>query len=438
MAMDRRTLVKYLAGASAAGALAGCISTEDPDDDGNGGNGGNGDDDDSQEYEEDEDWPTVEPEGVSGNAEIWHSLSEGEQADFEGNIDQFNGDYDVTVSADEIAELEEQITASIPAGEGPEMHMWAHDWAGRDYEAGFLSDQSDRLRIDLEEYFVPGAVDAAQYDGATIGLPHAAETVGLIYNKDYVDEPPETFEEMQEIMDEHHDPAEGTYGLSYPLDPYFYSAWVHGFGGYYYDDDSGELGLTNEESIRGFEFIKEELFEPYMAADYEYDAQASVFLEGNAPFAFNGPWFVGDVTDFEVGTAPWPEVNGHTPSPYSGFQLMYFTSEMDEDEERADAAVAFAEWYTSNTAIVSQMADQHGFIPVHNAFVEDDDEADELPDAVQGFAGAVEQGIPMPASPEMNQVWEPTEDEFIAYLTDSKSIEDAMEDAEARIRDAWD
>ncbi|MFP8955949.1 extracellular solute-binding protein [Natrialbaceae archaeon A-CW3] len=431
--------MKYLAGASAAGALAGCISTEEPDD-GNGNGDGNGDGNGgSEDYEEDEDWPTVEPqEGVDGEADIYHSLSEGERDDFEGNIDSFNDSYEATIRPNEVAELEETITADIPAGEGPEIHLWAHDWVGRDYEAGFLSDQTDRLQIDLDEYFVPGAAESVQYDGSIVGLPHAAETVSLIYNKDYVDEPPETFEEMREIMDEHHDPGgEGTYGLSYPLDPYFYSSWVHGFGGYYYDDDSGELGLTNDESIEGFDFIKEELYDQYMAADWEYDAQASVFMEGNAPFAFNGPWFVGDV-DFEVGVAPWPEVDGHTPSPYTGIQVLYFTAEMEEDDDRADAATAFAEWYTTNTSIVAQMADQHGYIPVHQAFVEDDEEADELPENVQGFAQAVEQGVPMPTSPEMNQVWEPVEEEFIAVLNENKSTAEAMADAEERIRDAWD
>ncbi|WP_187432842.1 extracellular solute-binding protein [Natronococcus pandeyae] len=431
--MERRTMVKYLAGASAAGVLAGCISTEEPESgDDDGGNGG------AEDYDEHEDWETVEPEDISGEATLWHSLSGGEQDDFEANLESFNGQFDADIGPNHISDLEEQTMAAIPAGDGPELFMWAHDWIGEYHQNGFLSDQSADVSFDLEEYFGENA-ESGMFDGELHGLPHAAETVGLIYNKEYVDEPPETFEELLDIAAEHHDPEDGTYGLGWPMDAYHVSAFPHGFGGHYYDDEAGELGLTNSETVEGFEYVLDEVWE-YMPGDPDGEAQEAVFLEGNAPFLFSGPWQLGqlDEDEFEWGVAPWPEVEGHTPSPFTGVQLIYFASAMDEDDERADAARAFAEWYTTNTAVIAQMADDHGFIPVHNAFAEDGEEEDELTDDLQGFAAAVDQGQPMPVDPDFQAVWEPLEDEWWEALNGNKSVADAMADAESRIEDAWD
>ncbi len=52
------------------------------------------------------------------------------------------------------------------------------------------------------------------------------------------------------------------YGLSYPLDAYFMSAWAHAFGGYYFDESNVELGLSNEATLEGFQFILDNL-RPY-------------------------------------------------------------------------------------------------------------------------------------------------------------------------------
>lgn len=433
MTMDRRTMVKYLAGASAAGVLAGCISTEEPESGDDGGNGGG-----AEDYDEHEDWETVEPDDISGEAALWHSLSGGEQDDFEANLGTFNDRFDLDVGPNHISDLEEQTMAAIPAGDGPELFMWAHDWIGEYHQNGFLSDQSGDVSFDLEEYFGENA-ESGTFDGELHGLPHAAETVGLIYNKDYVDEPPETFDELLDIADEHHDPDGGTYGLGWPMDAYHVSAFPHGFEGDYYDDESGELGLTNDETVEGFEYVLDEVWE-YMPGDPDGEAQEAVFLEGNAPFLFSGPWQLGqlDEDEFEWGVAPWPEVEGHTPSPFTGVQLIYFASAVDEDDERAEVARAFAKWYTTNTAVIAQMADDHGFIPVHNAFAEDGEEEGELTDDLRGFAAAVDQGQPMPVDPDFQAVWEPLEDEWWEALNGNKSVADAMADAESRIEDAWD
>lgn len=403
MRMDRRTLLQGMAGASTLG-IAGCMDVI---------SGSSGPNDD---------------------ATLWHARAEGPKAEFEENLEQYNEENDVEISGSHIADLESKVTSNIPAGDGPEAYQWAHDWVVKFNQRGDLSDQSDQVDVDLGQ-FTDAAANAVQTNGELVGLPVNAETVGLVYNKDMVDEPPETIEEMQSIMDEHHDPDNNTYGLSYPVNGYFISAWAHAFGGYYYDQENDELGITNDETIEGFQFILDELI-PYMPSDYEYDPQAAAFADGNAPFAINGPWFLGSVTDndYDVGAAPLPSPEGGEPKPFTGIKMWYFTARMDDDEERAEVARDFVEWYATSEEIATQRAEKQAAIPVLKSVANRDD----LPENVRGYAAAVEQGQRMPNHPHMDKVWGPTENAFKSAINGEQELEPALENAAETIRDDWE
>jgi len=172
---------------------------------------------------------------------------------------------------------------------------------------------------------------------------------------------------------------------------------------------------------------------PYSPNDYDYGPQAAVFAEERAPFAINGPWELGNA-DFDVGVAKLPAPEGGTPAPYSGVQMIYFADGVGDDPDGADAARDFTEWYTTNTDILTRLAEEQGFIPVLDELAGSDD----LPDAVKGFSASAADGTPMPAHPRMNQVWGPTEDAIMNAITGGESLEDAAANAESRIRDNWD
>lgn len=432
--IDRRTLIEIAAGAGVLG-LAGCIGVEEADDDPADGaddaddtdDTSDGDTDDGDDADDSDDDGT--PDEDLGEAEIWYDLQEGEIQIMESAIEDFNGGNPYEIDGVDVAEMQDQLTASIPVGEGPELFIWAHDWAGDFGESGFLSAQTGD--VNLEPYTEP-AQQAAQFEGEVYGLPFASETIALIYNRDMVDEPPETVAEMQDIMDHYHEPAAGEYGLSYNIDAYFVSAYAHAFGGFYYRTDGHELGVTNQETIDGLRVVLEEL-DPYSPDDHEYGPQAAVFADENAPFAINGPWELGNL-DFDYGVTKLPAPEGGTAAPYTGVQLVYFADAMNDDADRAEAAREFTEWYTTNTEVLMELAEGHGFIPV----LEDLAGTDDLPQAVEGFSASAADGTPMPAHPRMNHVWEPVEDAIFNAITGEHTLEEAMAEAEERILDAWD
>ena len=380
---------------------------------------------------------SVEPERGSGTATLWVDRTPAELQLLAGTKAIFESRYEPTLAYDDVpgGTFQAKLQSAVPAGEGPHLFEWAHDLAGSYWESGLLSDQREALRVDPCQY-VDTAWDAANWNSHTIGLPVAAETVALLYNKEYVETPPETLGEMEATMAAYHDPENGQFGLGYTINPYFVSGFAQAYGGEIYDTENDELGLTDDALIKGLSVVYDDL-RPYMPRDPARSTQAAVFTQGNAPFTIDGPWQLPgyDSTDFEVGVTTLPSLpEGGQPRPYVGVALLYFTSEMAEQTPESVAAREFAEWYTTNPRRILNLANNGGFVPVHDQIAGHP----ELPSRVRGFTQQVAAGYPMPASPRMAQVWSPFRDALVrAFNADSPDLDGLMASAERQIRANW-
>lgn len=402
MGHNRRTFLNGAAGMAATSMLAGCL----------GGGGG----------------------GSSAN-EVWHKFTEAEQDDLETHAETFRQQSEASIKFQKINNLKDKLTTSFPSNSGPGSFVWAHDWMGQlttRGENGFLYDASEDVDISV---YTEVAQQASTYDGGLYGLPYGAETVTLMYNKELVDSPPETFEEMVAVMDEFHDPENGKYGLSYPFDPYFVSAWVQAFGGFLYNDETDELGLEKDETVRGFEFLVDKIW-PYTPKDPKYNPQTAVFGGGKAPFAINGPWQVGSFRDagVDLGIAPLPTVEGTRPRPYTGIQMWYFSKELSGSDDALSAITEWAEWYTTNSDVLLSNAENQGLIPVHSEV----SQSDQLDSDIKPFAKTFQSGVPMPQSPKMNNVWDPTGNALTQMINGRKDPRAALQKAAKTIQQRWD
>ena len=431
MTMDRRTVLKNLGVAGTIGALAGCVGVQEQGSTGgqsNSSDGGDGGSDSGSDGGE-------QSSGPAGTAKAWYALSETELPTRKENIKAFNQESKHTIEGADISDMRKKTTSAIPAGQGPKTFEWAHDLAGDYLDRGFIVGKSDSLNVSLDQ-FTDNAAEAAQFDGNVVGLPHTAETVALVYNKEYVDEPPETVADMKSVMEEVHDPGNNTYGLGMPYaDPYFLSAWAHAFGGYYFDaEKDDQLGVAKAETVEGIQFTVDN-FVPYMPNDPAYEPQASAFAEGNAAFAINGPWYLNTLNEkgVDYGVVKLPKPEGGSPKPYTGITLWYFSKAMEKDDAGTAAAQSFVEWYVTNEEIQRTAAEETGSIPVLKSLAE----GGELSGDIQGFSNAVGQGVPMPANPKMNQVWDPVK-AALSKAFNGKDVESAMQTAADEIRSNWE
>ena len=114
--------------------------------------------------------------------------------------------YEMTMDA-----ITEQVVTASPAGEGPDLIVGAHDWIGRLVRNGTIA--AIDLPEDLLLQFDPVTIDAMSFEGKLYGVPYSREGVALLYNKDLVPEPPQTWDELIAITREITNPAIGQYGF---------------------------------------------------------------------------------------------------------------------------------------------------------------------------------------------------------------------------------
>jgi arabinogalactan oligomer/maltooligosaccharide transport system substrate-binding protein len=311
----------------------------------------------------------------------------------------------ITVEIINRADLKTALLAALPTGKGPDLFMWAHDWIGTIAEPGYITPIDELVTEDLKSKFLDAAWEACTYDGSVYALPYAAETVALLYNKNMVSEPPQNMSQLEDMIISFWN--QGKYGIAYPVDPYYVSAWPHGFGGYYFNDTTKTPGLNTTGTINGIRYFLEK-FQPYMSADTGRDAQVALFTGNQTPFLVDGPWGIGYLKElnmnFGITTLPKIDEIDAWSKPYTGIKVIWMSSSVYDKQK----AFTFMRWFATNATFIKQRALQFGFIPVLKEVLElPEIQADEI---VSTFAEQVEMGVPMPKSSEMALVWTPITD----------------------------
>src|SRR5690554_4949655 len=111
--------------------------------------------------------------------------------------DRFTEELGIEVVVEHPEAVTDKFQQSAATGDGPDIFIWAHDRFGEWAAAGLIApvDPTAEVREGIFDF----AWDAVTFDGQTWGYPIAVEAVGLIYNKDLVETPPESFEEIFEM-----------------------------------------------------------------------------------------------------------------------------------------------------------------------------------------------------------------------------------------------
>jgi len=335
----------------------------------------------------------------------------------------------ITVELVGVPDLRTRLLAALPAGKGPDLFMWAHDWTGEFAEAGFILPLDEFVTEDLKGKFLETAINACMYNGHIYALPFAAETVALVYNKEMVPNPPQNMSQLESIMQQY--VMQGKYGIAYQVDPYFVSAWPHAFGGYYFRDEDKSVGVNNTETVEGIKYFMEHI-KPYMSTgDTSREAQVAIFVDQKAPFLVDGPWGIGTLkqANLSIGVTLLPKIDeiDEWPRPYTGIKVVWMSSNVHDKEK----AFTFMKWFVTNAEYIKQRALQLGFIPVLKEVLNDPEvQADEI---VSAYAKQVELGIPMPKSKEMMKVWGPVGDAISEIFLEIKTADEALDEAQRRI-----
>ena len=165
--------------------------------------------------------------------------------------------------------------------------------------------------------------------------------------------------------------------------------------------DTEDVGLGNDGSVKGLEFIKSLVDDKLMTPDITDDIAKEKFINGETAFYISGPWNVADAKDagINLGLAPIPTLNNQTVKPFLGVQVA-FVSKNSKKQDKAWELIKYLN--ENNTDIIIKEGNR---IPVLKSAQEEAAFKDNK--EIQTFAEAAKNAEAMPNVPEMQAAWDP-------------------------------
>lgn len=352
-------------------------------------------------------------------------------------IERFERKYtNVTVErthAGSVEDLRQNTQTAYMGGQGPDLVLSPFDHIGPFSIMGLAQPLDELMSQDMKDKYIDAALPGMSLHGETYGVP---VTMGnhlmLMYNKNIVDEAPETWSELIEVakantVDEDGDGLVDKYGLAYNLnEPFWWAAFHGGFGGWVFDEEYNPT-LNTEATVDSLEFVHSLKFEhEIVPKESDYDLMDSLFKEGNVAFIINGDWSIEgykNAENIDLGVAPIPrfEKTGKYGQPMTSGKGFIMLTELPEQKQIA--AIKFIDFMTSTAAQE---------LYVDNNFLPSNDQAYGLPQiqndpVMKGSAEQLRNGKAMPVVPEMRGVWDAVRPALQSVMSDDLTPEAAAE-----------
>jgi multiple sugar transport system substrate-binding protein len=318
-------------------------------------------------------------------------------------------------------------------------------WPAEFAEAGFILDVTDRITDEMKEDIWPGAMQAVTYKGGVYGMPWLNDVFYFYYNSEMLekagfDAPPTTWEELTEqgmVMKE-----KGI--VEYPMVEYFaqdeglvceFVLYLFTFGGTFVDEENNPT-FNSPEGVAAVQYLVDS-FEKGInnPASLEYTAEEvrHVFSQGAAAFSINWAYQLNLANDpaesqiagqAEIALIPGgPGAKSATTNGGMGLSIM-------ADSDNPDEAWEYI-LFMSSKDIQKRYA--MNALPIWKSLFEDEEVLGMQPELVplSKEQYAYMQNRPLvPFYSEMSQI---LQIEVQAALSGTKTAEQALADAEARI-----
>ncbi len=352
-------------------------------------------------------------------------------------IEKFQSKYPkITVErthAGSVEDLRQNAQTAFMGGKGPDVVWSPFDHVGPFSIMGIAQPLDNLMSEEMKSKYIDAALPGMSLNGKTYGVPVSmGNHLMLMYNKNIVDQAPETWSELIEVakantVDEDGDGLPDKYGLAYNLnEPFWWVTFHGGFDGWVFDEEYNPT-LNTEPTVDALQFVHDLKYKHQIVPkESDYDIADSLFKEGNAAFLINGVWALGGYQDNEnidLGVAPLPkfEKTGKHGQPMtSGYGLIMFN---DLPEQKQIAVMKFIDFMTSTAA-------QEVF--VENNFLPSNKKAYNLPQIqndqiMKGSAEQLRLGRAMPIVPEMRGIWDAIRPALQSVMSDDLAPEAAAE-----------
>ncbi len=196
--------------------------------------------------------------------------------------------------------VEDLYTSSFLLGNSPYDLVYIDPvWMPKFAAAGWLLDLSDRLSAKEMSEFVSIELEAGKYQGKLYRVPFLSSCAMVFYRKDLLEkagyEPPETFEQLIEISQAVQKQGLVNWGYVWQGKQYeglsaMFVEVLQGYGAFWIDPQTLEVGLDRPEAIEAVKFLRTTIdteVSPPGVTTYQEDETRRLFQSGQVLFLRN-------------------------------------------------------------------------------------------------------------------------------------------------------
>jgi maltose/maltodextrin transport system substrate-binding protein len=325
----------------------------------------------------------------------------------------------------------DKFQQSAATGNGPDIFIWAHDRFGEWAQSGIISEiQPSQNVIDANYDFTWEAVTV---DGKMYGYPMAVESIGLIYNRDLLPEPPASFEDIPAIHKKLAQDGKRAILWDYN-NTYFTWPMLAAAGGYIFGENGDgsvnvkDTGVNNDGAMKGAKALAMLIEEGVMPRGADYSAMESSFNKGETAMMINGPWAWANLrkSGINFGVATIPAIDGKPGKPMVGVMA----ATLNSASPNKDLAVEFLENYALSVKGLKMVNDDVPLGAVANREFMEELSSD---DNIKATFENARLGEPMPNVPAMGAFWSSMGPALQNITSGRQSVEDALNSAAQRI-----
>ncbi|MGB1951181.1 MAG: maltose/maltodextrin ABC transporter substrate-binding protein MalE [Marinobacter sp.] len=325
----------------------------------------------------------------------------------------------------------DKFQQSAATGNGPDIFIWAHDRFGEWAQSGIISEVNPSAGTRDANFDFTW--DAVTVNGKVYGYPMAVESIGLIYNKDLVPEPPTAFEDIPALHEQLAENGKRAILWDYN-NTYFTWPMLAAAGGYIFGDadqggvDVTDTGVNTDGAKLGASILVDLVESGVMPRGADYGAMEASFNKGETAMMISGPWAWGNLekSGIDFGVTTLPTVDGQPSKPMVGVMA----ATLNSASPNKDLAVEFLESYALSVKGLKMVNDDVPLGAVANREFMEELSAD--PNINATFENA-QLGEPMPNVPAMGAFWSAMGPALQNMTSGRQSVEDALDAAAQRI-----
>lgn len=298
------------------------------------------------------------------------------------------------------ADYQKQLTLGMSSGDLPDLVIMDGTSMASFISMDLLADVSES-GIKWDDY-MDGPMESTMLDGKHYGIPFAANTTALYYNKDLFDKagidyptPDTTWEEFQKIakdLTKDGITGFGNAGVNTDEGTFQNLQWIYTAGGSYKEPAKGEKAFAlMQDMIKDGSWSKE-------SVNWTQSDVNNNFKAGNLAMQQNGPWQLPNLA------ADSPELNfGVTSLPRFDASAEQATSILGGEnmgvvkKDTTDGAEAFMKFYDEDEVMIDAMK-KYGSFPPKTEAAQDPYWTDD--EVQKAFITQMETAIPRGPSPQ--------------------------------------